>query len=241
MLLIIGLSVQWRYKTETIAAASFRRGGPGRQGAWVASTANTAANTDRRIARSKRALRTALIELMEERGLDGVSVGDLCARADLNRGTFYNHFHDKDDLLTTLEDEIIADLERIQEQMKGLTVMDLLRYRARKKPLPFLVDLFDYLREQGDFLHAVTGPGGDIRFAPRLRDSVCANLIQTILHERYRTDPTPFVQYYVAFFASAYLGVIQHWIETGMRESSEEMALIAMRLFFIKPGESITL
>lgn len=199
------------------------------------------ANTDRRIARSKRALRTALIELMEERGLDGLSVNDLCARADLNRGTFYNHFHDKDDLLTTLEDEIIADLERIQEQMKGLTVMDLVRYRTRKQPLPFLVDLFDYLREQGDFLHAVTGPGGDIRFAPRLRDSVCANLIQSILHERYRENPTPFVEYYVAFFATAYLGVIEHWIETGMKESSEEMALIAMRLFFIKPGESITL
>ena len=199
------------------------------------------ANTDRRIARSKRALRTALIELMEERGLDGLSVNDLCARADLNRGTFYNHFHDKDDLLTTLEDEVIDELERIQEQMKGLTVMDLVRYRTRKQPLPFLVDLFDYLREQGDFLHAVTGPGGDIRFAPRLRDSVCANLIQSILHERYRNDPTPFVQYYVAFYATAYLGVIQHWIDTGMKESSEEMALISMRLFFIKPGESITL
>lgn len=199
------------------------------------------ANTDRRIARSKRALRTALIELMEEHGLDGLSVNDLCARADLNRGTFYNHFHDKDDLLTTLEDEVIADLERIQEQMQGLTVMDLVRYRVRKQPLPFLVNLFDYLREQGDFLHAVTGSGGDIRFAPRLRDSVCANLIQSILHERYRTNPTPFVQYYVAFYASAYLGVIEHWIETGMQESSEEMALIFMRLFFIKPGESITL
>lgn len=201
----------------------------------------TSANTDRRIARTKRALRSALIELMEERGLDGVSVNDLCARADLNRGTFYNHFHDKEDLLTYLEDEVIAELESIQEEMKGLTVLDLMRYRARKKPLPFLVNLFDYLREQGDFLHAVTGKGGDIRFAPRLRDSVCANLIQTILHERYRNNPSPFVQYYVAFYASAYLGVIQHWIETGMKESSEEMALIAMRLFFIKPGESITL
>ena len=60
-------------------------------------------------------------------------------------------------------------------------------------------------------------------------------------HERYRNDPEPFVGYYVAFFASAYLGVITRWIETGMRESSEEMALIAMRLFFIKPGESIKL
>ena len=200
-----------------------------------------ATSTDRRIARSKRALRSALIELIEERGLDDVSVNDLCARADLNRGTFYNHFHDKDDLVTTLEDGVISDLERIQEQMKDLTVMDLVRYRMRKQPLPFLVDLFDYLREQGDFLHAITGPGGDIRFAPRLRDSVCANLIQTILHERYRANPTPFVQYYVAFYATAYLGVIEHWIETGMQESSEDMALIAMRLFFIKPGESITL
>ena len=45
----------------------------------------------------------------------------------------------------------------------------------------------------------------------------------------------------MAFFASAYLGVIERWIETGMQESSEEMALIAMRLFFIKPGESIKL
>ena len=196
----------------------------------------SATSTDRRIARSKRALRSALIELIEERGLDDVSVNDLCARADLNRGTFYNHF-----LVTTLEDEVISELERIQEQMKDLTVMDLVRYRMRKQPLPFLVDLFDYLREQGDFLHAITGPGGDIRFAPRLRDSVCANLIQTILHERYRANPTPFVQYYVAFYATAYLGVIEHWIETGMQESSEDMALIAMRLFFIKPGESITL
>lgn len=196
---------------------------------------------DRRITKSKRALRAALIGLMEERGLDAVSVNDLCARADLNRGTFYNHFRDKEDLLVALEDEVMADLDRFQAQMQDLTVRELMGYRVRKQPLPFLVELFDYLREQGDFLHAVLGPGGDVRFGPRLRDAVCTNLIQSILHERYRNDPSPFVGYYVAFFASAYLGIIQRWIDTGMQESSEEMALIAMRLFFIKPGESIKL
>ena len=196
---------------------------------------------DRRLTKSKRALRAALIDLMEERGLDAVSVNDLCARADLNRGTFYNHFRDKEDLLVALEDEVMADLDRFQAQMQDLTVRELMGYRVRKQPLPFLVELFDYLREQGDFLHAVLGPGGDVRFGPRLRDAVCTNLVQSILHERYRNDPSPFVGYYVAFFASAYLGIIQRWIDTGMQESSEEMALIAMRLFFIKPGESIKL
>ena len=51
---------------------------------------------DPRIVRTKAALREALISLMEERGFDGFTVNDLCQRAGLNRGTFYNHFEDKD-------------------------------------------------------------------------------------------------------------------------------------------------
>lgn len=205
------------------------------------TAATTACCEDRRITRSKKALRRALIELMEERGFDGITVNDLCVQADLNRGTFYNHFRDKDDLLATLEDEIIADLDRFQAKMAALSLPSMMRCLIAKRPLPLLVDLFDYLREQGDFLHAVMGDGGDVRFGPRLRDSVCTNLVQSVLHERYRNDSSPFVSYYVAFFASAYLGVITRWIETGMQESSGDMARICMRLLFIKPGEAIRL
>lgn len=199
------------------------------------------AGEDRRIVRSKRALRNALIELMEEEGFDSITVNELCARAGLNRGTFYNHFTDKDNLLATFEDDLIADLEDIQGRMAKLSLVELAWCVSRRRPLPLLVELFDYLRSQSSFLHAVMGDGGDVRFAPRLRDSVCTCLIQSILHEKYRADPTPFVEYYVAFFANAYLGIINRWVETGMQETSEEMALIAQRLLFIKPGESIEL
>ena len=196
---------------------------------------------DKRITRSKCALRDALVELIEERGLANFSASDLCARADLNRGTLYNNFGDKEGLMAALEADVMADLEGFQAQMQKLTLKDVLRYRVNKQPMPFLVNLFDYLREQGDFLHAVMGPKGDPSFGPRVRDAVCTEIIQTILHERYRNNPAPFVQYYVAFYASAYLGVITHWVETGMKESSQDMALIAMRLFFIKPGDPIRL
>jgi len=196
---------------------------------------------DRRIIRSKKALREAVIELMEERGFEGFTVNDLCEQADLNRGTFYNHFRDKDDLLATFEKEVMDDLGILQDKMKDLNLSDIVIGQSRGLPLPFLVELFDYLRQEGDFLHAVLGPGGDVGFGPRLRDSVCTHLIQSILHEKYRHDPTVFVNYYVAFFASAYLGIIIRWLETGMQESSEEMARIAMKLLFIKPGEPIRL
>ena len=196
---------------------------------------------DPRIARSKQALAAALIGLIEEKGFDAITVNDLCTRASLNRGTFYNHYRDKEALLIELEDALLAELANFEKALRTIEIKDLVHMRIAKRPIPFLVDLFDSLRAHGPFLHAALGPGGDPSFAPKLRDAVCTNLVMSALNEHYRTNPTPFVNYYVSFYASAYLGVITRWVETGMDESSEDMARIAMRLLFIKPGESIEL
>lgn len=209
--------------------------------AFACESAASAAACDPRIARSKGALRTALIELMEERGLDGFTVNDLCQRAGLNRGTFYNHFKDKDHLVATFEDEVMTGIETFRAKMQNLEISDLMLFKVSKKPLPVLVDLFAYLRDEGDLLHALLGPGGDVRFGPRFREAVCEGFVRSLLHERYREDASAFVGYYISYFAGAYLGVISKWVETGMKESPEDMALIAMRLFFIRPGEPIKL
>ncbi|MDO4399538.1 MAG: TetR/AcrR family transcriptional regulator [Coriobacteriia bacterium] len=213
----------------------------GASGSLLAFRHPAPSGEDRRITRSRAALREALIELMGECGFEAVTVNDLCARAGLTRGTFYNHYQDKEALLAAFEEEVLRDLEFFERRMGDLSMANVLYHIARKQPLPALVEIFDYLRTQGDFLHAVLGPGGDVRFAPRLRDTLCTQIVESILHEQYRDNPTPFVGYYVAFFASAYLGVITRWIETGMAETSQEMALISQRLLFIKPGESIKL
>lgn len=225
-----------------MAAALIETETPSAAPAAAAPPCRTAPHApDRRIVRSRAALRQALVASMEECGFEAVTVNDLCARADVTRGTFYNHFKDKEGLLTSIEDEVIDALSGFQERMRDLDIADVVGCLMADKPLPFLVDLFDYLRSEGPFLHAVMGPGGDIRFAPRLRECVCTRLVESILHERYRRNPTPFVGYYVSFYASAYLGIISRWIDLGMPESSQDMARIAVRLLFIEPGESIEL
>ncbi|MBQ9069454.1 MAG: TetR/AcrR family transcriptional regulator C-terminal domain-containing protein [Eggerthellaceae bacterium] len=226
------MSVQVAEKTRRAAPVS-RREASAPQGAALVK--------DRRIARTRVALRDALIELVEQQGLDSISVGDLCAAADITRGTFYNHFQDKETLVAAFEDQVIDGLDVFQERMSSLSLVELSKCIALKQPLPLLVEMFDYLRGEGAFLHAMLGGGGDAAFASRIRDSVCTNLIHSILHKRYRESSDPFVGYYVSFYASAYLGVIMRWVETGMQEGSEEMARIAQRLLFIKPGESIKL
>ena len=196
---------------------------------------------DRRIVRTRQALRSALVDLTEERGLEGFTVNDLCERADINRATFYNHFHDKDDLLAQLEGEFMAGLEEFGGKVDGIGGLTVVRANRAKKPLPVLVELFEYLRGSGAFLHAMLGAGGDAGFAPAVSAFVCSSIVEPMLHERYRNSDDPFVGYYLSFYASAYVGVISRWVATGMQESSEDMAVIALRLLFIKPGESIKL
>ncbi len=54
---------------------------------------------DRRVQRTKRTLREALIALILDKGYDQVTVQDIIDRADVGRSTFYAHFENKDKLL----------------------------------------------------------------------------------------------------------------------------------------------
>jgi AcrR family transcriptional regulator len=68
--------------------------------------AKTPKTSDRRVERTRRVLREALVALIHERGWEGFSVQDVCDRADVGRSTFYLHFADKDDLLGGAFDDL---------------------------------------------------------------------------------------------------------------------------------------
>jgi AcrR family transcriptional regulator len=55
--------------------------------------------TDRRPQRTKRQLSKALVELVQEKRFDEITVQNVIDRADVGRSTFYSHFRDKEDLL----------------------------------------------------------------------------------------------------------------------------------------------
>ena len=67
---------------------------------------------DRRSARTRRLLGTALLELLHERGYDDITVQDILDRANIGRSTFYAHYYDKDDLLT-------SELARVIDLLSG--------------------------------------------------------------------------------------------------------------------------
>ena len=65
---------------------------------------------DRRVRRSRRALREAFVALVLEQGYNSVTIEALTERADTSRATFYAHFHDMEDLLRAVVGDLVADL-----------------------------------------------------------------------------------------------------------------------------------
>ncbi|BBB65225.1 TetR family transcriptional regulator [Undibacterium sp. YM2] len=68
--------------------------------------------TDRRILKTRLALREALLNLLTECAWDELSIQEICERANVGRSTFYLHFDSKDALLSEslndLRDALIA-------------------------------------------------------------------------------------------------------------------------------------
>src|SRR5260221_3050753 len=69
---------------------------------------------DRRIQRTRRRLSGALIELVEEKRFDDITVQNVIERADVGRATFYTHFRDKEDLF---EQQWAQFSERLGQQI----------------------------------------------------------------------------------------------------------------------------
>lgn len=192
----------------------------------------TESKQDRRILKTKSEIKQALTELMEEKRFEAITVRDLTERANINRGTFYLHYQDKYDLLEQCEDEIIKN---IVEHVRDLQVQDVEMIIAKDKPFPFIIKVFEYIQKNADFLRAALGPNGDPSFQEKIKDMMIQNFF--IKLGNFNTT-VPF-EILTTYISSAHLGIIQYWVNTGMKQSPEEMASILFRITTKGPVETI--
>jgi len=62
---------------------------------------------DRRVRRSRQLLQNALIQLLRQKPLAKIQVGEIVDVADVSRPTFYYHFETKEQLLTSYMDDVL--------------------------------------------------------------------------------------------------------------------------------------
>lgn len=77
----------------------------------------TEAKPDRRILKTKRAIYEALVELMQKKKLNSITVTELAAAANINRKTFYTYYSTVNDVLDEVINELISSLKDLMYTM----------------------------------------------------------------------------------------------------------------------------
>ena len=77
---------------------------------------------DRRILKTKKAIYEALVELMQKKKLNSITVTELAAQADINRKTFYTYYSTVNDVLDEGINELITSLKFLNTIMSDADI-----------------------------------------------------------------------------------------------------------------------
>ena len=175
---------------------------------------------DRRIFKTKEALKKALVSLLKEKDLNKITVKELCERADINRGTFYTHYKDQVDLYNSVLEELFSGLEAY---IRTLFTVDITSHAGT---VDFVSRVFKFCRANSEYVSIYLVPHRKALVCRKIAECAKKYNVYGITKRNCPPDSIPpFLEdYFYEYLSFGVIGVIQRWVETGMKESNEEMA-----------------
>ncbi|GIN86224.1 TetR family transcriptional regulator [Heyndrickxia sporothermodurans] len=189
-------------------------------------------NIDRRIKKSKSALKDALIILMQNKNFKDITITDIVQQADLNRGTFYKHYQYKEDLLNEMIDNVILDLiASYREPYQNTETFKV------KELTSSSIKIFDHVLKHASFYSLVIKSNVISDFQLRF----CTELKKLSIHDLIAHNPNPNInsELQSSYQANAILGMIIEWVNGDFKYSSKYMAEQLFLMIKSSPSNSI--
>jgi len=181
-----------------------------------------------RVRRMQKLLREALIELIEERGFEALTIGEITERAMVSRAAFYRHYQDKYDLVEQIFEEAMSALLGAVGEL------------GQEHPADIWVKFFEHIALYERLYRALLGRKGSPWFVRKMRTSL-AGLIKERGRLPHGPDASarsthPFSDEFVPDLVSAmFVEAITWWLEHGRpytpKEIATRAALLASALF----------
>ncbi|AQU80663.1 MULTISPECIES: TetR/AcrR family transcriptional regulator [Planococcus] len=170
---------------------------------------------DRRILRTQKKLKTALLHLLQEKELQQLTITEVAKRADCNRVTFYSHYKDLNDLLAAIVtdhlENLASDFRKSFQNLKRFSSTDVQRH------LP----IFEYIY-QHQFIFQLIIRG---EVLPGSQNQFCETLVQISATELQLEETSdleiPTLNYFMTYGS---LGFFFYWIQQDFKDSPKTMA-----------------
>ncbi|MDK2808256.1 MAG: hypothetical protein PWP24_991 [Clostridiales bacterium] len=170
---------------------------------------------DRRVKYTKKMLKEALVELIQNQPIASVTVKALCERADINRSTFYAHYESPYDLLDQIEKEVIENVMSYLEAQKAVGGFSKLK----------LTSIFEYAKRNAALFEVLLGENSGYALQKDILE------LSEIVSLQYNIRIDPKVRVYLKEFGTAgCISVFKRWIADGAKETPEEISNLLMQM-----------
>lgn len=171
--------------------------------------------------RSKRLIRQAFVELLQEKDLEKITVTDIITRADLNRGTFYAHYQDVRAVIEQIENELITKLIEFLGEFRHKNFFE--------NPLPLLLKVSRYIEEDLEFHRILINSKGAIPFLEKLK-GIFVEYMKTDSDIPETVKNSPDFTVGINFFAGGVINLYQVWFRGETNYSLNEIALVVSKI-----------
>ena len=171
---------------------------------------------NRRVRMTKKMMKDALLELLEENPLEKISVTNICERADVNRSTFYAYYEDIGGLLLEIENEVLSNLPVSPESAAADT---------DERFLAALEEFFDYVRDNKKLFRVLIIQRDNSNFSRRLVNSVMEKYKKSADLKDELLD-----RYAYIYCVHGVIGIMKEWINGNFPVSTGTFAKIVLEM-----------
>lgn len=178
--------------------------------------------TDRRVKYTKMVLRDSLIELLREKPISRLTITKLCAKADINRATFYSHYTDQFDLLKQIETAFITDIN---------SHLDHFVIEAGEASFAqILTQMLTYIQANSSLCQALLSNNSDLDF----QTNVMKVVGERVLFQWRKGKPIneTAAEYMYTYVAVGGIGVIRKWLQDDDPMPAQELAEFLTRIVY---------
>ena len=179
-------------------------------------------SVDRRVLKTKRAIRNAFAKLMVEKDINDITIIELAEAADINRKTFYNYYSGVYQVVEDIENDISQSYEVLLGDIEFTKTMEAPYSLFERFSILINMDpeFFGYLLSMNGNKALIT------RIMNLLKNKTREKMVSQLDIEEYRADIM------IDYILSGMLSVYQHWFNSDKSVPIDEVTQIISTMSF---------
>ncbi len=169
---------------------------------------------DRRVIKTKRAIRNAFAALIAEKDLNDITIKDISDVADINRKTVYNYYGGIHEILDEIENELVSSFEKVIQEIDFP--------RNLENPNKIFETLTDVINEDMEFYSQLMKIDANSHLVRKIVSALKIRVKQT-LAQRLPADKKK-IELIADFITSGMLSAYQSWFNSGREQPIAEFS-----------------